>query len=390
MSDFSHRLKRYFRRAGAGSFLISIIVHVFLIGGATVYVVSSVREQRKANFQGGSTASPGPRQDVQHKVQMAKQQQNLSSVTQRLAVDSPNASVSLPDLPDMPGFSGGGPSAGNLGGSGGGSGSGVGSARAPLMPLFGFHEAQPGGTLVGHLYDLKQTPAHKPTRDLAKLGPQKLAIQEVTEFIKKGWGSASLSSFFRAPAPLYATQIFVPVMSADEAPKAYGVESIVKPMAWLAHYKGKVSPPTSGVYRFVGAGDDLMAVRLDGRLVLDCGGSKGSDFTSDHPKPPAYAYDFGKNKWLLDTRGGFTVGKRMELRADTFYDIDIVFSEGPGGLFCAMLLFEQEGATYEKDRKGNPILPIFRVADMKTEKSDTAPRFMENGPVWRALPAPRD
>src|SRR5438105_3827809 len=105
MSDSSNRLLRYFRRAGAGSFLISIVVHLILIGGATVYVVSSVREQRKASFQGGSTASPGPRKDVQHKVQMSHQQEKLSAVTQRLAVDSPNASVSLPDLPDTPGFS---------------------------------------------------------------------------------------------------------------------------------------------------------------------------------------------------------------------------------------------------------------------------------------------
>jgi hypothetical protein len=76
----------------------------------------------------------------------------------------------------------------------------------------------------------------------------------------------------------------------------------------------------------------------------------------------------------------------MELRAGQFYDLDIVFSEGPGGQFCAMLLFEQEGVTYEKDSAGNPILPIFRVAKNTTQPAKSAPPFLDDGPVWKALP----
>lgn len=385
-----NRFLRYLRRLGAGSLLISVIIHVVVLLVATVYVISSVQEKRKASFQGGSgTGQPSAASMVEHRVQMSRQQQNLSAINQRLAVDSPNAAVSLPDLPDMPGFSSaGGPAmSGKLGGSGGGTGSGAGLGKGPVMPTFGFREAQPGGTLAGRFYDLKQFRTKKPNPKLAKIGPARLAIEEVTDFIKSGWSSSSLAEFFQAPTVLYATQIFVPVMPADEAPKAYGVEKEVKPMAWIAHYKGKVSPPATGVYRFVGAGDDLMAVRIDGRLVLDCGGSMGSSFKSDRPKNTAtYAYDYAQNKWNVDTRGGFVVGNRMELRAGLFYDIDIVFSEGPGGLFCAMLLFEQEGVDYKKDNKGLPILPLFRVADTKTEPAKTAPSFDPNGPIWRSLP----
>ncbi len=390
MSDFKTRVVRYFKRAGAGSLLISIIIHSFVIGGATVYVISTVKPNRTPKFASGGGGNPAS--SVQHPVKMSNTQPKLESLTKRLSVDSPNSAIALPDLPK--GNSGiSGPSLGEgLGGKGpGGPGMGAGpNLTGPLMPTFGFREPQAGGTLVGHFYDLKQFRTKKLNPRLAKIGPALLAIEEVTSFIKTGWSSSSLSEFFQAPTTLYATQIFVPVMPADEAPKAYAVEKEVKPMSWIAHYKGKVSPPTTGSYRFVGAGDDLMAVRFDGRLVLDCGGSKGSTFKPDRTRSPTYAYSYKQNEWNVGTRGGFVVGNNMDLKAGQFYDIDIVFSEGPGGLFCAMLLFEQAGVEYKKDSKGNPILPIFRVADSKMKRADTGPEFMADGPIWRAAAMPKN
>ena len=378
MSDFKKRCIRYIKRVGGGSMLISIIVHIIIIIAATIWVVSSVQPPRKTQFKGGDNAPA-----AQHSVKMSNTQPHLDTLTKRLSVDTPNSTVSLPDLPTTPDS---GPLNATLT-SGLGTGGPTGGLKGPIMPLFGFKDVQPGATLVGRFYDLKQFRDHKPNPDLVKLGPARLAATEVADFIKGGWNSSSLSKFFQAPTTLYATQIFVPVIDALEAPKDYGVEKEVKPMAWIAHYKGRVSPPVTGAYRFVGTGDDLLAVRIDGRLVLDGGGAKGSDFKTDRPQSPAYAYDFNRNDWLIKTRGGFTVGHRMEVRAGQFYDIDIVISEGPGSGFCAMLLFEQEGVTYEKDRKGNPILPIFRVVNSKTEPSANAPRFMSDGPVWRALSA---
>lgn len=391
MSNSENKFVRYLKRFGAGSMLISIIIHVIILGSATVWVVSSVQPTRKPNFQGGGNNSSAPA--VQHSVKMANTQPNLAALTQRLVVENASSSVTLPDLPPTGNIGPGGPSTGGspgAGGPGAGQGAGIGNLKAPIMPLFGFKEAPSAATLVGRLYDLKQNRSKKPNPDLTKLGPGNLAIKEVSDFIKGGWTSSSLSQFYQAPTALYATQIFVPVMSADEAPKAYGVEKEVQPRAWIAHYRGRVSPPANGVYRFVGAGDDLMAVRLDGRLVLDCGGAKGSAFKTDRTgnAKPSYNYSYQQNVWVDKMRGGFTVGNRMELRAGQFYDIDIVFSEGPGGLFCAMLLFEQEGVEYKKDGKGNPILPIFRIADNKTEPARSAPQFDPDGPVWRAVNRP--
>jgi len=390
MSASGNRFLRYLRRLGAGSLLISIIIHVIVIIAATTFVIQSVREERKANFQGGSGAgAPGPA-NVQHRVQMSRQQPNLSAVNQRLAVDSPNAAISLPDLPNMPGFSGGG-QVGSGKGIGGGSGVGAGMGSGPAMPMFGFREAQAGGSLIGRFYDFKQLAKATPNPDLARLNPGPLAEKEISTFTQGTWSATNLSKFYRAPEPLYTTQIFVPNMSADEAPKAYGVQKNVQGKSWIAHYRGRVSPPATGTYRFVGAADDFMVVRLDGRVVLDGGLFVVSKFKSDL-QARGYPYEFsaGANSLQKSRRNGFVIGNRMELRAGLFYDIDIIIGEGLGGYFYAFLYFEQEGVTYAKDGHGNPILPIFRVADGPSpDKKAGIPPFMENGAIWRALPPPR-
>ncbi len=388
---------RYLRRLGAGSLLVSVVIHLLLLGGATVYVVSSVQEQRKAQFQGGSgsgAAAPAPAM-VQHQVQMAQQQPNLSSLNQRLMVDSPDAAVSLPDLPDMPGFSGGGPAlGGDSGGFGGGSGVGAGFGKGPVMPAFGFREAQPGGSLVGRFYDFKQLASGsqvRPNPELARQGPGPLAEKELNKFTRGSWSSRDLAFFYQAPTTLYATQIFIPNIGADEAPKAYGVEKTVQGRAWIAHYRARVSPPQSGVYRFVGGADDFLVVRVNGRVVLDGGLFAVSAFKTDRPDSASYPYEFRApgNHLQKSRRNGFVVGNTMDLRAGTFYDLDIVIGEGLGGHFYAALFVEKQGETYAKDRQGNPLLPLFRVADTPSPSANGGlPDFAPDGPVWRSLPAP--
>ena len=91
----------------------------------------------------------------------------------------------------------------------------------------------------------------------------------VTDFVKGGWNESAFQKFYKAPQTLYNTQIFTPYMQADEGPRAFHVSGEVKPRLWIALYKGKVSPPESGTYHFVGAGDDVLVVRFNGQIVLD-------------------------------------------------------------------------------------------------------------------------
>ena len=129
-------------------------------------------------------------------------------------------------------------------------------------------------------------------------------------------------------------------------------------------------------------------MRCDGRVVLDGGLFNVSKFKTDRPDKPAYPYTFNApaNGLQKSKRGGFVVGHKLSLRAGIFYDIDIIVGEGLGGHFYAHLMFEKEGETYAKDSGGNPILPLFRVADTPPPPANpNSPLFLPDGPIWRAL-----
>ena len=117
-----------------------------------------------------------------------------------------------------------------------------------------FGEAQQSeAALIGIMYDLKQTATHQPT----PINPGTY-FTVLDEFVKKGWDETVLERYYRVSRPLYTTQIFVPNMDANDAPKAFGAEKTVKPSLWVIHYKGQVSAPAPGTYRFWGSSDDAL------------------------------------------------------------------------------------------------------------------------------------
>jgi hypothetical protein len=65
--------------------------------------------------------------------------------------------------------------------------------------------------------------------------------------------------------------------------------------------------------------------------------------------------------------------------------MEVLIGEWPGGDFKAWLMIEKEGVQYEKDAKGFPILPIFKLAEGHPQSGGSeAPVFARNGPVWKA------
>ena len=114
-------------------------------------------------------------------------------------------------------------------------------------------------------------------------------------------------------------------MPADEGPRAFHVSGEVKPKLWLALYRGRVSPPETGTYHFVGAGDDLLVVRFNGQIVLD-----GS--WNPHGVSSVVAkYDYGFSK----IPNKFVKGPSFSATAGNFYDMEILIGEQPGGEFFA-------------------------------------------------------
>ena len=240
--------------------------------------------------------------------------------------------------------------------------------------FFGDREQTANG-FTGTFYDLKQTRSGKPTN----VSPDEYHTI-FRKFVRENWRESVLADYFRAPQKLYTPQIFIPNMSADEGPKAFDLADKVKPSRWLVHYKARVSPPADGTYHFVGGGDDVLIVRFGGKVVLDrCW------YQQDQEWKAARNYDYG----YTGIPNGFARGDAMRLKAGQFYDMEVLIGEQPGGLVFFSLLLEEEGVEYRRDGKGNPILPVFRLASgplPELEKGQTLPPFDPVGPVWRAAP----
>src|SRR5690606_35696279 len=117
--------------------------------------------------------------------------------------------------------------------------------------------------LIGIFYDLKQS---QDRQEMKVTDPSYVAALD--EFVSDGMDESYLNTYFRAGLPLYATQIYIPKMNANEAPKAFRVHDVVKPRYWIIHYKGQISPPEDGTYRFVGIADDILTVAIDRKIVL--------------------------------------------------------------------------------------------------------------------------
>lgn len=234
---------------------------------------------------------------------------------------------------------------------------------------FGTNQRGTTAALVGIFYDLKQNQQREPLetagRDYAKW---------IDEFLVSGMDEALFNKFFRAGLPLYTTQISTGRLNAESAPKAFGVETVVKPRLWVVHYKAQISPPEDGVYRFVGAADDMMAVAIARRVVL-IGNLPSTKFPRLNWKEPA---DRGPK---VAAHGEAHYGDWIELKKDHPVDLDILIGERPGGIFNALLLYQKMGETYPLTSKGEIILPLFQVAPLPSKET----RYLTDRAPWRCL-----
>ncbi len=235
--------------------------------------------------------------------------------------------------------------------------------------VFGRNERQ-GATLIGIFYDLKQTQRREPIKDYARHYSPTL-----DDFVVSGFDEALLNRFFRAALPLYTTQFAIPDMSANGAPKAFGVEGVVKPSYWVIHYKGQIAPPSDGTYRFVGNFDDLLVVAINRKVVLE-GNRPDTKF-------PRLGWKEAADKGPRVAANRLAkYGDWIDLKADQPVDIDILIGERPGGRFHGVVLYEKKGETYPLASNGEAILPLFQAAESPMPESK---KFLTDRPPWRCV-----
>lgn len=270
----------------------------------------------------------------------------VSTATQQLfslppAVGTPTATLSLGSgQAGLPGA--------NQAGSGGGGGGGKGPIRS-LSSIFG-NKGDDRAMLRGTLYDLKQDRRGKPTpirggNAQDNNAPENREYDKVVRAFVQNWDLKVLEDYYKASVTLTTSQILIPVISAEEAPRAFEVDKEVQPMRWLIHYEGQFIAPRDGTFRFVGYADDNMLVRFNRQLVLN------GSLASVQGIPPTVRQDVGHR---LNAGAWFT------MRRGETYPLQILLGERPGGRFFAYL-FIQDQAEAQNQTGKMPPLPVFQV-----------------------------
>jgi hypothetical protein len=385
LSRRNTRLARWWQwERTSGKFLmISIAAHLLFGLGAAFWVVEHYQAARKLTFKAGPPSPNPSTRALEHKVQLARKQSTMSAPAAVKRITTTGlARVTLPDMPAMPKLdalptkmagAGGVNVSFNPGGMEVSGGAGAGGAA---VPFFGFRESKGGGALVGKFYDLKQLKNGTPS----KLDQDKGYPAELARFVN-GWNEATFSKYFVGPNPLFTTQIFIPKINANQGPMAFGLGGRVQPKMWVVHYKGNVIPTESGTFHFVGMADDVLVVRFNGRVVLDCGSTNPSGHAPTKFYATAGLHLDPKMGWYK----GLGVGDSFQVTGGQSYPMEVLLGEWPGGDFKAWLLIQKEGVEYEKDANGNPILPIFKLAPSTVARSGSeAPVVAKNGPIWKA------
>jgi len=254
--------------------------------------------------------------------------------------------------------------------------SGKASAEEEDLTVFGTKEVN-RSALIGILYDLKQDQAGN-----KKEMNTKVYGEIIDEFLSKNWDESVLNRYFRVTQPLYSTQIFIPLMKASGAPRAFEVEKTIKPSYWLIHYKGQVTAPSDGEWRFWGWGEETCSVAINGEIVL---------LANWHEiKTPSVDWDSPQPNGMKVAHGHLTAGTWFTAKKGEVLDLDVLIGERAGGVFCSFLLIEKKGEKYGPAISDNqPLLPVFQLAPFATKVPESirkGPPIATQGPIWQGVP----
>jgi len=238
----------------------------------------------------------------------------------------------------------------------------------------GFGSTNPGsGGLEGYLYDLKQDAKGKalPYNDGTGgwgVGPDSHFVQRAVALQRSNFSKSELSKYFRSPTPLYLTRLAIPRTPASQGPKLFQAEEHVKPMGWIAHYRGTVVVPRSGRYRFSGHADDYLVLAIDDKIRLHASWPGCFEAVSKGWKqsgPTNHSTPFENN---------LRYGDWVTLRAGQEVVLDLAIGERPGGFVWFYLQVEEQGVNYRKTESGRPILPLFTTAPLLPDEIDELKR----------------
>lgn len=396
----------------SSALVVSIIIHTVFLVAAVVFVAIQVVIKEDTVFEARELKRPSMKlRKLQVPVKMKKRSQ-APKMRQTIVVKPQNISVDI-KMPEIVGIKG------SLGcGTSGGL---VGVGFNFEMDLFGRNRGT-GKEFIGILYDLKQSPEGRLTEigersetdiaagDTYNRNTQEFACRVIKGFVGSGFNEARLKKYFKAPKRKYATSFIMPPMTAESAPQAFDVEDQVRGSYWICHYKGTITAPETGRYRFCGIGDDVLVVRIGRRVVLDACWPElighTTSWKSQDDNNRKFPLDQDQNSLKgtgisflnlfsqVEKADGYNgaaiwgntlrslspnlsertymimasrqvIGDWIELKKGQPIEMDVLIGEIPGGNFKCRLLIEQQGRKYtmvQCDAGLRPVLPIFKTA----------------------------
>lgn len=385
------------------SAILSCLLFLLLGGAILAFAVIYIAKPQQASFVSYKPKKKANAKTTRKQVSEENAVQEEASAseptTPMLVSNSPNA-VPMPiaaTAMDMgEGISadaglGDGLGAGDLGDSLGGGGDGLGSKDGG------------GSTLEGTFYDLKKKKSGASSGLNGTQADRDNVIAALSKFFAS-WNAAELNKYYKSETKLYASSWYLPTAHAKYGPIAYEVGDPKKPestwecqpAAWIVVYRGKVIAPKTGKFRFIGTGDDVLAVRFNRRTVLEGGwcapsaydkNNKGASHLENRASREAFLkkHHFemintvtGCDKWNNEL-GGLIAGSEFSVREGEEYPIEIAISEIPGGAFGFVLFIED--VTEGKNSRAKQY-DLFRTCDTNPDIQKVLKSLRETGCIW--------
>lgn len=361
-------------KGASSGLLISVLVHVgaFVLAGALV--VFTVVNKEEKQFEPPKPVERPKMKLKKPKVKVKKNSKPKS--TSRIVTKVQKANMPDIQLPEMSGM-GDGLGAGGLGGFDI-------SVDFTETTIFGSGQTT-GNDLIGTFYDFKRS-RNGGTRNVS----DEAFVDQVAKFIRSGYRPSTLASIYRSPRKLYATSFMVPTLKSSAAPAAFG-EPECGGWNWMCHYKGEIVHPDGITFRFVGQGDDILVVAINGEMVLNGSWPGGSWDTQNNLSVAAGGWQSDSSKSRIYTLGNNRAeyGDWITLEPGVPVKMDLLLGEVPGGEFDGMLCVQVEGEEYELNAQQGPILPMFKTAEPSHDLLDAIYEWLvpgeacaTNGPVF--------
>ncbi|MDR3228541.1 MAG: hypothetical protein LBT53_03925 [Puniceicoccales bacterium] len=371
--------KRFWRKFGGDSFLISIGVHLvlFILAYLVIKTVISISTKREDEFVTGAGGGTGGEKVSmsEHRIKPKNAKSAVKTVP-KLTVKGAS-SVSLPEMPKMTmalesGSPMGASSKGFGGGAGGGIGTGIGPGRGNgrnMVSLFGLG-GKGANQLTGTLYDLKKDRRGSNRFAFGNAGARISEMHKAFLGVAKSGQSFLDKNYPSAPEKLYASHLLIPPVNAALATAAFNCADKIQAPGWLAFYDGYISPPESGSFRFAGLGDDALLVTVDNDVKLWAPWTQGGMqtwFKAKRDWQPAGAYGASGHLPNLGSNGRY-YGSWFSMSKGSRYRVRIVIAECYGGLFSASLLIQQKSRVADENPPLNVALPVFKLAPLHADE----------------------